>query len=64
MNHKINEVKETGERKMKLSAKVLSLLMTSDFEDWYETEFKAFAEGDEDASSKEQILAWLSNELE
>jgi len=49
---------------MKLSAKVLSLLMTSDFEDWYETEFKAFAEGDEDASSKEQILAWLSNELE
>jgi hypothetical protein len=50
--------------KMKLSAKVLSLLMTADFEDWYETEFKAFVEGEENAPTETQVLAWLSNELE
>lgn len=44
-----------------LAQNLLNLLMTQDFEDWFLTDLEAYICGDEDAKSKEQILADLEN---
>ena len=46
-----------------ISVKVLDMLMSGCFERWYENEFMAFVEGDENAPNREQILAWLTKQL-
>ena len=46
-----------------LAVKVLDMLNSADFERWYENEYMAFVEGDENAQTGEQILAWLAKRL-
>jgi hypothetical protein len=46
-----------------ITAKVLNMLMSGGFERWYENDFMAFVEGEENAPAEEQILAWLTKQL-
>ena len=44
---------------MTTEEKVFEMLMSSDFELWYESEFMDFAEGEKGAPSKERILEFI-----
>jgi hypothetical protein len=46
-----------------VAVKVLSMLMSSSFERWYVNDFMDFVEGEENAPTETQILAWLSEQL-
>ncbi len=46
-----------------LAKNVFDMLMSADFEDWYQSEFMPFVEGDENAPSKTVILKWLDYQL-
>jgi hypothetical protein len=43
--------------------KVLAMLESRAFEQWYTLEFRDYIEGVDDAPSKEQILKWLAEKL-
>ena len=42
---------------------VFDLLMSREFELWYELEFQDFVTGEPDAPTKEEILQWLKQRL-
>lgn len=47
----------------KLAKNVLEMLMSSDFEKWYETKFMDFVEGYDQEETEAEILEWLSDHL-
>jgi len=47
----------------KTAVAVFEMLMSASFEDWYETEFRDFAEGADNAVTKVEILNFLKRKL-
>lgn len=48
---------------MTIEERVLDMLMSSDFEAWYESEFMDFVEGEKGAPSKQQVLEFIKSHV-